>query len=123
MPEVYACADAAVVASHGECPLTVLEALSSGLPVVLRDDPALHSPWTAGPGVRFVRMRPGELRAALEELLDRPAAARADGRRGREHVEGSFDWERHVDRLAERYRSLVGAEPSRPAGRSMRAPA
>ncbi len=56
MPPIYRCADVMVVASVGECPLTVLEAMSSGLPVLVNEDPALHSPWTAGPGVRFVDM-------------------------------------------------------------------
>ena len=59
MPGIYRCADVMVVASVGECPLTVLEAMSSGLPVLANDDPALHSPWTSGPGVRFVDMAAG----------------------------------------------------------------
>jgi glycosyltransferase involved in cell wall biosynthesis len=111
MPRVYRCVDALVVASVGECPLTVLEAMSSGLPVVLNDDPALHSPWTAGPGVRFVDLTPARLRQALEALTDDPDAARAAGVAGQKFVEGRFSWDAHVDRLEETYRHLLAPPP------------
>ena len=96
-----ACADVMVVASVGECPLTVLEAMSSGLPVVANDDPALHSPWTAGPGVRFVDMAarrpPRRPRASWSPIRTR---LRADGRgRPRRSCEASFSWDAHLDRL------------------------
>jgi glycosyltransferase involved in cell wall biosynthesis len=108
MPEVYRCADAMVVASVGECPLTVLEAMSSGLPVLLREDPALHSAWTAGPGVRFVDMARGELAAALRGLVADPEAMRRTGAEGRAHVLDRFSWEAHLDHLETAYRLALG---------------
>ena len=72
MPSVYGLADVMVVASVGECPLTVLESMSSGLPLVVHDDPALHSPWTSGPGVRFVDMAAGDLRERARGPGGRP---------------------------------------------------
>ena len=108
MPQVYRAADAMVIASVGECPLTVLEALSSGLPVVANDDPALHSPWTAGPGVEFVDMASGGLRPALERLVGDLSAWRRAGSQGEAFVRTAFSWEAHVDRLEAVYRDVVG---------------
>lgn len=107
MPEVYARADVMVVASVGECPLTVLEAMASGLPVLLREDPALHSAWTAGPGVRFVDMAAGELATALRELTADPARLRRMGDEGAAFVRNAFSWDVHVDRLEQIYRRVT----------------
>lgn len=106
MPEVYSDADVMVVASVGECPLTVIEAMASGLPVVLREDPALHSPWTSGPGVRFVDMAAGDLPAALRELVADPGL-RALGEAGRAHVAASYSWAAHVQQLDSVYRGVT----------------
>jgi glycosyltransferase involved in cell wall biosynthesis len=111
MPEVYGSADVMVVASVGECPLTVLEAMSVGLPVVVNDDPALHSPWTSGPGVVFVGMAGGDLGPTLERLVGDPAATARMGRAGHELVRGSFSWEAHVTRLEEVYRNVLAMRP------------
>ena len=98
MPAVYGCVDVLVVASVGECPLTVLEAMSSGLPVLVNDDPALHSPWTAGPG-RAVR-RHGRRRAAPRRsatLVADPVAMRALGaRRHGPSCSAEFSWDVHT---------------------------
>ena len=106
MPRVYRCADVMVVASVGECPLTVLEAMSSGLPVVANDDPALHSPWTEGPGVRFVDIAAGDLRDALERLVADRRARERMGEEGHTFVATSFSWGAHVDRLESVYASI-----------------
>jgi glycosyltransferase involved in cell wall biosynthesis len=99
MPDVYANADVMVIASVGECPLTVLEAMASGLPVLLREDPALHSPWTAGPGVRFGDMAGGGLAQALRETVADPSAMRRTGAEGHAFVQAEFSWEAHLDQL------------------------
>lgn len=107
MPAVYGGADVMVVASVGECPLTVLEAMASGLPVVLREDPALHSPWTACDGVRFVDMAAGDLGRTLRELVADPATMQRMGAAGRAHVATAYSWDAHVDRLADVYRRVT----------------
>ncbi len=108
MPEVYRAADVMVVASVGECPLTVLEAMSTGLPLLANDDPALHSPWTSGPGVEFVDMAAGALPDALSRTVADPAAMRADGAAARDHVGTRFSWDAHVDRLEQVYADTGG---------------
>jgi glycosyltransferase involved in cell wall biosynthesis len=108
MPEVYRSADVMVVASVGECPLTVLEAMSSGLPVVVNDDPAMHTAWTAGPGVVFVDMAAGELRRTLEQLASDHAGTRRLGGEARSFVRDTFSWDAHVDGVEELYREVLG---------------
>ena len=107
MPEAYGCADVMVVASVGECPLTILEAMSSGLPVLVNDDPALRSPWTAGPGVRFVDMAGGQLSGVLRELCADPEDMRQLGAAGHDYVTTSFSWTSHLDQLETVYRRLL----------------
>lgn len=113
MPEVYAAADVMIVASVGECPLTVLEAMASGLPVLLREDPALHSPWTVGPGVRFVDMAAGDLAEALRKLVADPDEMRRLGAEGAAFARASYSWGTHVDRLEEIYRTVTPRSLSR----------
>jgi glycosyltransferase involved in cell wall biosynthesis len=107
MPAVYACADVLVVASVGECPLTVLEALASGVFVLANDDPALHSPWTEGPGAAHADMAGGALPRALRTAFDDLPALRAAGAAGRARVEAAYSWEAHLDRLEAAYRRAV----------------
>lgn len=107
MPAVYRGADVMVVASVGECPLTVIEAMASGLPVLLRQDPALHSPWTSGPGVQFVDMAAGDLAPALRALVADPEKMRRMGAEGREHVAAAYSWAVHLDRLESVYRTVT----------------
>ena len=107
MPAVYGCVDVMVIASVGECPLTVLEAMSSGLPVLANDDPALHSPWTAGPGVRFVDMAAGDLPEALRKLVADPEAMGELGAEGHDHVQAAFSWTAHLDTLESVYQRVL----------------
>ena len=109
MPAVYGCADVMVVASVGECPLTVLESMSTGLPLVANDDPALRSPWTAGPGVDFVDVASGDLQQALEQLVSDRDVVRRRGAEARAYVQASFSWDAHVDRLERVYERVLDA--------------
>lgn len=106
IPDVYAASDLMVVASVGECPLTVLESMATGLPLVARDDPALHTEWTASTGVRFVDVDAGALGSALLELAADPPLRERLGAANRARVEQRFSWAAHLDRLEEIYREF-----------------
>lgn len=107
---VYRAADAVVVASVGECPLTVLESLSSGIPLILNEDPALHSPWTSGPGVRFVAIADGGLRTAAEQMVADREALAASGAEGLAYVARRFSWPACLERLEVLYDEILADE-------------
>jgi D-inositol-3-phosphate glycosyltransferase len=105
--ELYRAADAFLLPSRGEgFPITAQEALASGLPVVLCDDPA-YAPYLDGAGraARVAPPNPVELAAALSEVL----GATDDGVRAaaREHAFRTFSWERAAHQHEELYRSLA----------------
>lgn len=85
-------------------PMTVLEALASGVPVVASDLGGL--PELIDPGTDGDLVPPGDpaaLAEALERVLDDPARSLAMGRAGREKVESAFAPALHLDRLERIY--------------------
>ena len=97
-----------VVASVGECPLTVLEAMSSGLPVRGQRRPGAALPLDRRPG-RAVR-RHGRRATSAAPSRSWSRDPRRDARMGAEgtdFVRASFSWEAHLDRLEEVYREVL----------------
>ena len=92
MPAVYAGADIMVVASVGECPLTVLEAMASRLPVVLREDPRCARPGPPGRACASSTWRPATCPPRCASW--RPTRPRGSdlGAAGRAHVETAYSW-------------------------------
>lgn len=111
----YAAADLFALPAIGEgFSVAVLEAMASGLPVVLT--PGCHFPEVepAGAGL-VVEREAGALAAGLRSLLVDPARRRRMGASARELVGREYTWSRIVDRLDAVYR-LVLARDRHPAG-------
>ena len=117
IPVLLRSAAAFVLPSRTEgLPLTVLEAMAAGLPVI-----ATHVGGTAEAvldGRTGVLVRPGDpvgLAAALLRVCTDSALARAMGRAGRARVEALFDVRTMVERYERLYRSVLGGASARAA--------
>ncbi|MFF4343620.1 glycosyltransferase family 4 protein [Kitasatospora sp. NPDC001540] len=107
---VYRACDVFALPSTAEgFPLTVQEAMASGLPVVTTDDPG-YAPYRLDRAlVELVPRRPDALRAVLTALAgdaDRRAAMADYSRR---HATEQFAWEEHVRVLSGHYRGAADA--------------
>ena len=88
--------------------LVLLEAMACETPVVCSAIGGM--PELVVDGVTGVLTPPGDagaLGAAVEGLLDDPAAVRRMGRAGREHILASFTWGRVAERCLAAYRGLT----------------
>lgn len=91
-------------------PLTVLEAMSHGLPIVLSDIPAhLEILPASRPGGRLFRA--GEAAALVTQLAEGLAAAKDDRRAAEaagERIRHDFNWDTVTDRTEQLYASVAG---------------
>lgn len=100
MPAVYAAADVFVSASTGEGPMTVLEAMSSGTPVILRDDPGHRALGLSGPGAIFSDLTAENLRETLLGLAASPDGTADAGRQAHKEVSERESWQGHVEHVS-----------------------
>lgn len=92
-------------------PMSVLEAMSAGLPVVVT--PVGGIPEAVTDGVEGYLVQPGDvatLRERLQYLLDNPVQARRMGEAGRRKVESTFASTVIMPRLEKMYIDLGGAQ-------------
>jgi glycosyltransferase involved in cell wall biosynthesis len=105
MPDVYRSADIFCLPSWWEAmPLSVLEAMASGLPVVATT--VGDVPTMVRPGVTGFLVEPRNLEAiaaSLRTLLDDPDLRRRMGSAGREEAERNFGADGTIARLDEVY--------------------
>lgn len=93
-------------------PMSVLEALSVGRPVVLTDTCGLAGFVAEHQAGRVVDATAEQLSAAISSLLDDPDAAAATGIRGRAAVRTELAMPAIAERLAQRYSAAVAAAPT-----------
>jgi glycosyltransferase involved in cell wall biosynthesis len=101
--ELYRAADAFLLPSRGEgFPLTVQEAMASGLPVVLSDDPGYRSSLEgAGEGATQVPLDGATIATVIESLG--PGAGKAAA----EHARRTFSWHAAADAHERLYTELL----------------
>lgn len=109
--ELYRAADAFLLPSRGEgFPLTVQEAMASGLPVVLADDPA-YEPHLDGAG-DGAHTRPADgaaLAALLREIVGDPERRERAGAQAAEYARSAFSLEAVTDAHERLYSELSDA--------------
>jgi glycosyltransferase involved in cell wall biosynthesis len=110
VPNILGVLDIAVCCSDFEgSPLSVLEYMDAGLPVVASAVGGLPDLIDSGVHGLLVPPRdPAALAEALDELLRAPGRAREMGARGRERRRAEFDIDVVVRRLENLYRDLLG---------------
>lgn len=109
MPALYRDADVFCLPSWFEAmPLSILEAMASGLPVVATDVGDVPRVVEHGiTGLLVPPKRPDALAEALAELLGDPERRRAMGSRGRTAVEARYSARRMIDEIDAIYGQLV----------------
>jgi glycosyltransferase involved in cell wall biosynthesis len=112
--ELYRAADALLLPSRGEgFPVSVQEAMASGLPVVMTDDPGyVRYLDGAGLGVTFVPPEPEAIALALDSLVSDRELWAAAGEAVRRHARQAFAWDHAAERHEQLYAELVAARAS-----------
>jgi len=114
LPSLYAAADAVVsLCSTDGTPVSVLEAMAVGQPVVALDIPSL-SEWVREPGGRLVSsLDPASVAAAVEPFLVDPAARARAAQANVEIVAQRADRSSEFARMAAIYRQAANSDQAR----------
>lgn len=103
LAEVYRAADVLVLPSEGEgFPLVVQEAMASGLPVIITDNPE-NREYLDDTVARFVQRDATAIRDAILTFVREPDLRERMGVAARRWAVERFDWEKCVDRYLELY--------------------
>jgi D-inositol-3-phosphate glycosyltransferase len=108
--ELYRAADVFVLPSRGEgFPVTAQEALASGLPVILLDDPG-YAPYVNGAAgaVRLAEPRAESIAAAIDAVIADPEARERAGEAAAAHARDHFSWSHAADEHERLYAALRG---------------
>lgn len=109
LPAAYTDADIFCLPSREEgLPLTMLQAMAAGLPVIATPETGAADVMTDGVHGRIVPSGdPAALARAIGALAADPAARRAQGAAARQRVEHGFSWPDYGDRAIGLYRELL----------------
>lgn len=89
-------------------PLTLLEAMASGLPAVVTPVAGVPEVVTDGEtGILIEQDNPQELARALMNLLDEPSLAATIGEQAREHVLENYGWEQRTEQILDVYHEVI----------------
>jgi len=107
VPRLLAASDLYVSASHWEgLPLSVLEAMMAGLPIVATKVGDLPQAVVEGTGVLIDPKSPAQLATALQFFLSHPKRMRAHGRAAKEHATRHHSTEAWFNQLLTLYREV-----------------
>jgi glycosyltransferase involved in cell wall biosynthesis len=111
VPDLLAAMDVAVCSSDWEGgPLSILEYMQAGIPVVATNVGGIPEMVTDGVTGLLVPPRdPEAMAAAIGRLLDDPGEARSFGEAGTERQRAEYRMETMVERVEKRYEELVAA--------------
>ncbi|MEY9856026.1 D-inositol-3-phosphate glycosyltransferase [Catenulispora sp. GAS73] len=113
MAAAYRACDILALPSTAEgFPLTVQEAMSSGMAVVTTDLSGYSVYELDRDRVSLIDRDAETLRARLREIAADSELRRQMGKYGREYAVERFAWPKHASRLIETYRSVIGPEKS-----------
>ena len=91
------------------CPISLLEAMGAGLPVVGADSDGIPEQLDGGRAGELVKREdPAALAAAIKRLLDDPGRARELGERARERALGRYSLEQQADGLERAWLAAAG---------------
>jgi glycosyltransferase involved in cell wall biosynthesis len=116
MPDIYRLSDIFVLPSQGEgFPVTAQEAMASGLPIIITNDPAYDLYGLDETLVKLVASNVGSISAALESVAANPELRRAMATYSRQYALKNFDERLKVSELMDLYRAqLSGRRVSGP---------
>lgn len=111
LPKYYAAADLFVLPSVSRLEafgIVALEAMASGVPVVVSDIPGVREVITEGEeGLLAEPMNAQNLAGKIRTILHHPEMAERMGKKGRWRIEESLTWDKVTDQIEKVYKELV----------------
>lgn len=105
--ELYRACDMFVLPSVGEgFPLTIQEAMASGLPVITTNDPG-YDIYNFDGEIKLINPTVKNIQKTLAELASNPDERAKMGKRAYDFAQKHFTWEQNIAALTEIYRKVI----------------